>query len=109
MPVLTVEEIRAVELYIRDNYESVMEQDRRIRERAAARRQSPEIEEAKRIERRKRLENVRQQIQTQKQERNGDPAAAMFLLTNNRRGNSVRQSFPHRQYPRNRAIVPAVT
>ena len=37
MPVLTVEEIQAVERYVGDHYEAVMEQDRRIRERAEAR------------------------------------------------------------------------
>jgi uncharacterized protein (DUF433 family) len=75
MPVLTVEEIQAVEHYIQENYETVMELDQRIRERAAARSKSPEVEEAERLERLKRLENVRQQIDKRKQERNGDLAA----------------------------------
>src|SRR2546423_1669881 len=44
MPVLTVEEIQVVERYVQQNYAAVMEQDRRIRERAAARRNPPEIE-----------------------------------------------------------------
>ena len=47
MPVLTIEEVQVVEQYVRENYEEVMEQDRRIRERAAARRPSPEAEEAR--------------------------------------------------------------
>ncbi len=44
MPVLTAEEIQVIERYVQDNYAAVMEQDRRIRERTAARRTSPEIE-----------------------------------------------------------------
>ena len=36
MPVLTTAEIQAVERYIQANYDAVMEQDRRLRERAAA-------------------------------------------------------------------------
>src|SRR5436309_6796723 len=46
MPVLTVEEIQAVERYIQDNLEAVMERDHLIRERTAARRPLPEVEEA---------------------------------------------------------------
>lgn len=72
MPVLTVPEIQTVEQYIRDNYEAVMEQDRRIRARAAARQQPPEVEEAEDQARRQRLENARQRIRQQAQERNGD-------------------------------------
>jgi uncharacterized protein (DUF433 family) len=45
MPVLTVDEIKAVERYVHDNYEAVMEQDRRIRERNAQRTTPPEIQE----------------------------------------------------------------
>ncbi len=41
MPSLTVEEIEAVARYIAENREAVEAQDRRIRDRAAARRQSP--------------------------------------------------------------------
>ncbi|HEV3238537.1 MAG TPA: hypothetical protein VGZ25_16240 [Gemmataceae bacterium] len=44
MPVLTKEEIRLVEQYIAQNREVVEEQDRRIRERNARRKNSPEIE-----------------------------------------------------------------
>src|SRR5437899_11373397 len=75
MPVLTVEEIQAVERYVLDHYEEVMEQDRRIRERADARRKPPEIEEAERTERLARLDSARQQIRQGKQERTGDRAA----------------------------------
>ncbi|HEV8059887.1 MAG TPA: DUF433 domain-containing protein [Gemmataceae bacterium] len=45
MPVLTSEEIKAIQAYVRDNYEAVMDQDRRILERAAKRTTPPEIEE----------------------------------------------------------------
>jgi uncharacterized protein (DUF433 family) len=48
MPVLTVEEIQTVEQYIQANYEAVMEQDRRIRERNAQRQNPPAIEEIRR-------------------------------------------------------------
>src|SRR6266481_1670919 len=43
MPVLTREEIQVVERYVGDNYDAVMEQDRRIRERNANRVTPPEI------------------------------------------------------------------
>jgi uncharacterized protein (DUF433 family) len=72
MPVLTGPEIQAVERYVRDNYEAVMEQDRRIRERAAARQKPPEVEEAEHKARLQRLENARQLIRQKTQERNGD-------------------------------------
>jgi hypothetical protein len=45
MPVLTREEIQAVQQYVSDNYEAVMDQDRRIRERNAERTTPCEIEE----------------------------------------------------------------
>ena len=76
MPVLTVEEIMAVEIYIRDNYEAVMEQDRRIRERAEARRKPPDAEAAERKERLERLELSKQLIKQNKRERKGDLAAS---------------------------------
>jgi uncharacterized protein (DUF433 family) len=75
MPTLTVEEIEAVEGYVQENYAAVMEQDKRIRERAAARQMPPEVEEAERKERLARLEKARHMIQQGKQERNGDPAS----------------------------------
>jgi uncharacterized protein (DUF433 family) len=43
MPALTVEEIQVVQQYVRDHYDEVMEQDRRIRERNANRITPPEI------------------------------------------------------------------
>ncbi len=75
MPVLTVEEIQVVERYVQENYDAVMEQDRRIRERAAARRKSPRIEEAERAQRLQRLEAARQRIRRQNQEPNVDHTA----------------------------------
>lgn len=66
VPVLTVEEIAAVERYIRDHHDEVMEQDRRIRERAAARRPSAEIEEAERQARLERLDQARKTIREQR-------------------------------------------
>jgi uncharacterized protein (DUF433 family) len=75
MPVLTEADIQAVEQYIQDNYAAVMEQDRRIRERIAARRQPPEVEEAEHKELLARLEAARQRIRQQQQERNGDRTA----------------------------------
>jgi uncharacterized protein (DUF433 family) len=44
MPILSVEEIQVIQQYVRDNYDAVMEQDRRIRERNAARVTPPEIQ-----------------------------------------------------------------
>jgi uncharacterized protein (DUF433 family) len=76
MPVLTAEEIRAVEQYVRDNYVAVMEQDRRIRERSAARQAPPEVAEAERQDRLARLEGARRRIRQQQQEYNGDSTPA---------------------------------
>jgi uncharacterized protein (DUF433 family) len=75
MPVLTVEDIQTVEQYVQENYEAVMEQDRRIRERTAARQKPAAVEEAERIERLQRLAAARDVIQRKVQERNGDPAS----------------------------------
>src|SRR5262245_25984280 len=55
MPILTDEEIQVIEQYIRDHYEEVMAQDRRIRERAANRVIPPEILESRRRGRAKML------------------------------------------------------
>ena len=43
IPVLTLEEIQVIQQYVRDHYEEVEEQDRRIRERTANRVTPPEI------------------------------------------------------------------
>lgn len=44
IPVLTLDEIHVVEEYVRANFDAVMEQDRRIRERNANRRNPPDAE-----------------------------------------------------------------
>ena len=48
MPVLTAEEIRVVREYVRDNYQAVADQDRRIRERNAGHVDAPEVEQIRR-------------------------------------------------------------
>jgi uncharacterized protein (DUF433 family) len=75
MPILTVPEIQAVERYVHDNYDAVMEQDRCIRERNAARQKPAEVEEAEHKEQMQRLEAARRLIRQKKQEHNGDPAS----------------------------------
>ena len=45
MPTLSVAEIQAVERYVDEHREEVMQADRRIRERNATRRNSPQVEE----------------------------------------------------------------
>lgn len=75
MPSLSVEEIAVALAYVKDNYDAVMEQDRRIRERSASRRKPPEIEEAERMELLARLEKARQQIRDTKEESNRGRAA----------------------------------
>jgi len=72
MPVLTVDEIQAIEQYVRDNYEEVMEQDRRIRERAANRVTPPAILESRRRGRAKMLALLEQFANGKPQETNGD-------------------------------------
>jgi uncharacterized protein (DUF433 family) len=74
IPVLSIEEIAVVERYVQEHYEEVTEQDRRIRERALARRKPAEVEEAQRKERLQRLEMARQSIRQPRQEANGDHA-----------------------------------
>lgn len=62
MPTLSVEEILAVEHFIAEHRAEVMEQDRRIRERNAARRNPPEVEailRQARSERQARMELLR--------------------------------------------------
>jgi uncharacterized protein (DUF433 family) len=73
VPVLTVEEIQVIERYVQDNCEAVMEEDRRIRERAEARRLPLEAELELRAARRKRLDEARESIR-RLQERNGHHA-----------------------------------
>jgi uncharacterized protein (DUF433 family) len=77
MPVLTAEEIRLVEQYINDHLEAVMDQDRRIRNRAANRTNPPEVEEILRRGGAK-MAALREQFGREKQhgqERNGDRPA----------------------------------
>src|SRR5947207_8928774 len=56
MPSLSVAEIQVIERYVQDHFQEVIAQDRRIRDRAAARRKPLEVEEKERKERRERLE-----------------------------------------------------
>jgi hypothetical protein len=55
MPTLSVAEIEVVERYVDEHFHEVMEEDRRIRERNAARRNSPHVEELLKRSREKRL------------------------------------------------------
>jgi uncharacterized protein (DUF433 family) len=75
MPTLSVEEIQVIERYIQDHYQEVMEQDRRIQERAAARRKPLDEQERERKERRERLDKARKMIERKPLERNGDQAS----------------------------------
>jgi uncharacterized protein (DUF433 family) len=72
MPVLTREEIQAIEQYVRDNYEAVMDQDRRIRERTANRTTPPEIQEIRKKGHAKALALMEQFAKNKAQEKNGD-------------------------------------
>src|SRR5258708_5382763 len=75
MPAITLEELKIVERYVQENYEAVMEQDRRIRERNAQRKNSPEIEEILRRGGEK-MAALREEFKARKlQEQNGDHAA----------------------------------
>jgi hypothetical protein len=75
MPDLTVEEIEVVRRFFDANYDVVMEQDRRIRQRHAHRQNTPEIEEILRRGGIK-MEALRKEFQKKKlQERNGDHAS----------------------------------
>lgn len=55
MPILSVAEIQAIECYVEAHRDEVMEEDLRIREQSAARRNPPHIEELLRRSREKRL------------------------------------------------------
>ena len=55
MPTLSVEEIQAVERYFEEHRNEVMEEDRRIRERSATRRNPSHVEALLRRSREKRL------------------------------------------------------
>ncbi|HVC94748.1 MAG TPA: DUF433 domain-containing protein [Pirellulales bacterium] len=76
MPTLSVDEIQAVEQYVQENYEAVMNQDRLIRERNAQRRNAPHIDEILRRGGEK-MAALRDELKKKKrsQERNGDRAS----------------------------------
>ncbi len=68
IPILTDEEIAVIERYVREHFDAVMEVDQRIRERAAARRKPPEVEEFERRACLMRLEAAREDIRRRKRE-----------------------------------------
>lgn len=74
IPVLKREEIQVIQQYVRDNYDAVMEQDRRIREREANRVDPPEHLEILKRGREKRLALMEQFAKKKAQEQNGDEA-----------------------------------
>jgi uncharacterized protein (DUF433 family) len=65
IPVLTAEEIQVVEQYIRTHYDEVMETERRIQERNALRKNSPEVEKILRQGRAER-ETLRERLERAK-------------------------------------------
>ena len=71
MPVLTVEEIQIIERYVEENYVAVMEQDRRIRERAETRRNPPEIEAIRKRGAAK-MATLQEQFATQRRQAEGN-------------------------------------
>jgi hypothetical protein len=71
IPTLSVEEIAVIEQYIQLHREEVAEQDRRIRDRAAARQKPAHIEASERRGRLERLESAREMIRRHQQEGNG--------------------------------------
>jgi uncharacterized protein (DUF433 family) len=72
MPVLKTEEIEAIQQYVRDNYDAVMEQDRRIRARNANRTSSPEILEIRKQGHAKALTLMEEFAKNKAPEKNGD-------------------------------------
>jgi uncharacterized protein (DUF433 family) len=72
MPVLTKEDIRTVMQYVRDNFDAVMEQDRRIRQRNLERTTPPEIQEIRKQGHAKALALMEQFARNKGQEKNGD-------------------------------------
>ena len=71
MPVLTKEEFEVVERYVRDNFDAVMEQDGRIRERNSTRTISPEIQEIRKKGRAK-AQALMEKFSHNAQGKNGD-------------------------------------
>jgi uncharacterized protein (DUF433 family) len=75
IPTLSDEEIAVVEQFYNDHKQEMNEQDRRIRERNAQRRKTPEAEEMERKQTLERLERARQMIRQDTRGRNGDHPA----------------------------------
>jgi uncharacterized protein (DUF433 family) len=73
IPTLTQEEIAIVDRFYQEHKEELDEQDRRIRERSAQRKNSPEIEAFLRLGQEK-MAVLREEFKKKKQERNGDNA-----------------------------------
>lgn len=72
IPVLTREELLAIQDYVRDHYDEVMEQDRRIAERAANRVTPPEISKIREEGRAMRLALMEKFAKSKAQEKNRD-------------------------------------
>lgn len=72
IPVLTLEELQVIQQYVRDNFDAVMEQDRRIRERTANRVTPPEILKIREAGHAKVLALMEQFAKKKAQECNGD-------------------------------------
>lgn len=72
IPVLTRDELAVIQQFVRDHYDEVMEQDRRIREREANRVTPPEILKIREEGRAKRLALMEQFAKKKAQEKNGD-------------------------------------
>ena len=72
MPVLTKEDITAILQYVRENFDAVMEQDRRIRRRNLERMTPPEIQEIRKKGHAKALALMEQFARKNGQEKNGD-------------------------------------
>ena len=72
IPVLTLDELQVLQQYVRDNYDAVMEQDRRIRERTANRVTPPEILKIAAQGHAKALALMEKWAKEKCQERNGD-------------------------------------
>ncbi len=69
IPCLTNEEIRVIEQYIHEHWDEVMAEDRRIEQRNATRRNSPEVE---RILREARVERLAIMERLQRERAHGD-------------------------------------
>ena len=74
VPILTLEEISVIEHFYKEHQKEMDEQDRRIRERNAQRKNSPEVEEILRRGKEK-MDILREEFKKKKQERNGDNAS----------------------------------